>query len=791
MGAPDFAKLPHIGEAIKRKEDYRFLIGAGQYTDDINLTNQKVAVFVRSPHAHAKIKSINTAKAAGMPGVVRIFTGKDIEGKMNGLPCGWLITSTNGQPMKEPPHPVLAQGKVRYVGDHVAMVVADTLEQAKNAAEAVDVDYDTLPAVVKLQEASKGPAIHDEVAPDNHCYKWAIGDKAAVDSVFAKAAHITKLDLVNNRLVPNAMEPRAAIGSYSRATDEYTLYVSNQNPHVERLLMTAFVLSLPEHKVRVIAPDVGGGFGSKIYLYAEDVALTWAAKQLNCAIKWTADRSEAFLSDAHGRDHVSHAEMAMDKDGKFLGLRIHTNCNLGAYLSTFSTAVPTILYATLLAGQYTTPQIYVEVDAWFTNTAPVDAYRGAGRPEATYLLERLVTRCAWDLGLSQVEIRKRNFITSFPYQTPVALQYDTGDYHAAMDKANVLAEVSGFDARRKASEAKGMRRGIGYSSYIEACGIAPSNIAGALGARAGLFECGEIRVHPTGSVTVFTGSHSHGQGHQTTFAQVVAARLGIPVENVDVVHGDTGRVPFGMGTYGSRSISVGGAAIMKALDKIEAKAKKIAAHLMEASDADIEFAGGEFTVKGTDKKIPFGQVALTAYVPHNYPLDKLEPGLNETAFYDPTNFTFPAGTYICEVEIDPATGVVRIDRFTAVDDFGTIINPMIVEGQVHGGLVQGIGQALMENCVYDPESGQLLTGSFMDYAMPRADDFPQFKLDTVCTPCTHNPLGTKGCGEAGAIGSPPAVINAVLDALHDLGVKELDMPASPHRVWEAIQAAKK
>lgn len=789
MGATDFAKLPHIGEAVRRKEDYRFLTGAGQYTDDVNLAHQAQAVFVRSPHAHAIVKSINVRKAEAMPGVLKVYTGKDIEGKMNGLPCGWLITSTDGTPMKEPPHPVLAQGKVRYVGDHVAMVVAETLQHARDAAEAVEVDYEVLDAVVAVGDAKRGPALHD-IAPDNHCYKWAIGDKAAVDAAFAKAAHVTRLDLVNNRLIPNAMEPRAAIGSYNRATDEYTLYVANQNPHVERLLMTAFVLGLPEHKVRVIAPDVGGGFGSKIFLYAEDVALTWAARQLNRSIKWTAERGEAFLSDAHGRDHLSHAEMAMDKDGKFLALRVHTDANLGAYLSTFSTAVPTILYATLLAGQYTTPQIYVEVDAWFTNTAPVDAYRGAGRPEATYLLERLVSRCGWELGLGQDEIRRRNFITQFPYQTPVALQYDTGDYHAAMDKAQKLADVAGYAARAKASEAKGLKRGIGYSSYIEACGIAPSNIAGALGARAGLFECGEIRVHPTGSVTVFTGSHSHGQGHETTFAQVVAARLGIPVENVDVVHGDTGRVPFGMGTYGSRSISVGGAAIMKALDKIETKAKKIAAHLMEASDADIEFSGGEFKVKGTDKKIPFGQVALTAYVPHNYPLDKLEPGLNETAFYDPTNFTFPAGTYICEVEVDPATGAVRVDRFTAVDDFGTIINPMIVEGQVHGGLVQGIGQALLENCVYDRQTGQLLTGSFMDYAMPRADDFPNFQLDTICTPCTHNPLGTKGCGEAGAIGSPPAVINAVLDALRPLGVKEFDMPASPARVWDAIQSAK-
>ena len=794
MGASDFSKLPYIGESLKRKEDYRFLTGAGQYTDDIVLAAQSHAVFVRSPHAHANISSIQIDAAKAAPGVLGVFVGADVAAdNINGLPCGWLITSTDGQPMNEPPHPILAQGKVRYVGDGVAMVEANTLQQARDAAELVEVEYDVLPAVVNVSDAAAGAvpgaALHD-VAPDNHCFKWAIGDKGGVDAAFANAAHVSQIDLINNRLIPNAMEPRTAIGSYSRANDDYTLYVSNQNPHVERLLMTAFVMGLPEHKVRVIAPDVGGGFGSKIFLYAEDVCLTWASKKLNRNIKWVADRSESFLTDAHGRDHASHAEMAMDKDGKFLALRVHTDANVGAYLSTFASAVPTILYATLLAGQYSTPQVYVEVDAWFTNTSPVDAYRGAGRPEATYLLERLVSRCAWDMNLSQDEIRKRNFITSFPYQTPVALQYDTGDFHACMDGAQKLADVAGFEARKAASAAKGWLRGMGYSSYIEASGIAPSNLAGALGARAGLFECGEVRVHPTGSVTVFTGSHSHGQGHETTFAQVVAARLGIPVENVDIVHGDTGRVPFGMGTYGSRSISVGGAAIMKALDKIEAKAKKIAAHLMEASDADIDFANGEFSVRGTDKKVPFGQVSLAAYVPHNYPLDVLEPGLNETAFYDPTNFTFPAGTYICEVEIDPATGTTRVDRFTAVDDFGTIINPMIVAGQVHGGVAQGIGQAMMENCVYDRETGQLLTGSFMDYAMPRADDFPEFQLGHVCTPCTHNPLGTKGCGEAGAIGSPPAVINAVLDALRPLGVRDFDMPASPHRVWQAIQSAK-
>ncbi|NLY27627.1 MAG: xanthine dehydrogenase family protein molybdopterin-binding subunit [Alcaligenaceae bacterium] len=789
MGATEFADLPHIGQPYKRKEDYRFLTGAGRYVDDITLPAQSYAVFVRSPHAHARITSISTKEARNAPGVLGVFTGNDVAAdNINGLPCGWLITSTDGTPMKEPPHPILAQGKVRFVGDHVALVVAETLEQAKNAAELVEVDYDVLSAVVCVTDAAQGEALHD-IAPDNRCYTWALGDKAQVDATFEKAAHITRLDLVNNRLIPTAIEPRAVIGSYDRGTDEYVIHVANQNPHVERLLMTAFVMGLPEHKVRVIAPDVGGGFGAKINLYAEDVALAWASRKLNRSIKWTAERSEAFLCDTHGRDHVTHAEMALDANGKFLALRVHTHANLGAYLGTFASAVPTILYGTLLAGQYTTPQIYVEVDAWFTNTSPVDAYRGAGRPEATYLLERLVTRCAWELGLTQDEIRKRNFITAFPYQTPVALQYDTGDFNACMNKAQELADVAGFEARRQASEARGLKRGIGYSSYIEACGLAPSNIAGALGARAGLFECGEIRVHPTGSITVFTGSHSHGQGHETTFAQLVAARLGVGVDAVDIVHGDTGRVPFGMGTYGSRSLAVGGSAIMRALDKIENKARKIAAHLLEAADTDIEFSNGEFTVKGTDKKKTFAEVALAAYVPHNYPLDKLEPGLNETAFYDPTNFTYPGGTYICETEVDPETGVVRIDRFTAVDDFGTIVNPMIVEGQVHGGIVQGVGQALLEHGIYDRETGQLVTGSLMDYAMPRADHMPMITLGQVCTPCTHNPIGAKGCGEAGAIASPPAVINAVLDALRPLGVTDLDMPASPARVWHALQAA--
>ncbi len=779
-----------IGQSVKRKEDARFLTGAGQYTDDVTLQNQTHAYFLRSPHAHAKIRAIDTSKARAAPGVIAVYTGADLEG-VNGLPCGWLITSVDGTPMNEPPHPVLAKGKVRYVGDHVAMVVAETRSQAKDAAELIEVDYDVLPAVVNPVDALKpgAPQIHDE-APGNRCYTWSLGDKAAVDAAFAKAAHVTRLDLVNNRLIPNAIEPRAAVASYNRAEDAYTLYVTSQNPHVERLLMTAFVLGLPEHKVRVIAPDVGGGFGSKIYLYAEETAMVWASKRVNRPIKWAAERSESFVSDAHGRDHVTHAELALDKDGKFLAMRVQTTAAMGAYLSTFASCIPTILYATLLAGQYTTPAIHCEVTAAFTNTAPVDAYRGAGRPEATYVVERIVREAGVETGIAQDEIRRRNFIRSFPYQTPVALMYDIGDYDQTLAGATELADVKGFAARKAEAAKRGKLRGLGYASYIEACGLAPSNVAGALGARAGLFEAGQVRVHPTGSVTVFTGSHSHGQGHETTFAQIVAGRLGIPVDNVDIVHGDTGRVLFGMGTYGSRSLAVGGTAIVKALDKVVAKGKKIAAHLLEAAETDIEFEDGKFTVAGTDRSKTFAEIALTAYVPHNYPLDKLEPGLDETAFYDPTNFTYPAGTHICEVEVDPDTGVVQVVNFSACDDFGNIINPMIVEGQVHGGLAQGIGQALLENCVYDADSGQLLTGSYMDYAMPRADDLPSFKVTTRVTPCTHNPLGAKGCGEAGAIGSPAALMNAVLDALAPLGVRHLDMPASPHRVWQAIQSAK-
>ncbi|HZS85042.1 MAG TPA: xanthine dehydrogenase family protein molybdopterin-binding subunit [Stellaceae bacterium] len=779
-----------IGAAVRRKEDFRFLTGQGTYTDDINRPGQLHAVILRSPHAHAAIRGIDTAAAAAAAGVVAVFTAKDMAADgVGGLPCGWQIHSKDGSPMIEPPHPALATDRVRHVGDPVAVVIAETKAQAREAAELIAVDYQPLPAVASAAEAQKpgAPQLFD-AAPGNLCFDWHLGDKAQADAAFARAAHVAKLDIVNNRLIPNAMEPRAAIGEYDKATGEYTLYTTSQNPHVIRLLMGAFVLHIPEHKLRVVAPDVGGGFGSKIYHYAEEAIVTWAAGKVRRPVKWTADRSESFMSDAHGRDHATHAELALDKDGKFLGLKVSTIANMGGYLSTFAPAIPTYLYATLLAGTYTTPVIYCEVKAVFTNTVPVDAYRGAGRPEATYILERLVDTAAREMRIDPAELRRRNFIPkdAYPYQTPVALQYDSGDYFTTLDKALAAADYAGFARRRDEAARRGKLRGIGLATYIEACGIAPSAVAGSLGARAGLYEAAEIRVHPTGSVTVFTGSHSHGQGHETTFAQLVADRLGIPIENVEVSHGDTDKIPFGMGTYGSRSLAVGGSAIVKALDKVVAKGRKIAAHLLEAAEADIQFKDGKYVVEGTDRAKSFGEVALTAYVPHNYPIEELEPGLDESAFYDPKNFTFPSGAHVAEVEIDRDTGIVELVNFTACDDFGRIINPLIVEGQVHGGLVQGIGQALLENCVYDPE-GQLLTGSYMDYCMPRASDVPSFAVSTNTTLCTHNPLGVKGCGEAGAIGAPAAVMNAVLDALSPLGIRHLDMPASPERVWRAIQ----
>ena len=780
-----------IGASTKRREDIRFLTGVGNYTDDINVFGQTHVHFLRADVAHATINSIDIAAAEAMPGVVKIFTGADFE-PVGGIPCGWQITDRHGEPMQEPKHPIIAHGKIRHVGEIVAAVVAESLTQARDAAEAIELGLTELPAVVNMKDALKGGAtkVHDELT-SNLCYDWGFVEenKDATDAAIKGAAHVTTLELVNNRLVANPMEPRVALGEYSRADDMHTLHTTSQNPHVIRLLMGAFVLGIPEHKLRVVAPDVGGGFGTKIFHYAEEAFCTFAAKAVNRPVKWTSTRSEAFMSDAHGRDHVTKIELALDADNNFVALRTDTHANMGAYLSTFASSVPTWLHGTLMAGNYKTPNIYVNVKAVFTNTVPVDAYRGAGRPEATFQIERVIDKAARELGVDPIALRRQNFVTEFPYATPVAVEYDTGDYEATMAKLEEMADFGGFAARRAASEKAGKWRGLGVNCYIEACGIAPSNLVGQLGARAGLYDAATVRVNATGSISVMVGAHSHGQGHETSFPQVISEMIGIPEDQIDIVHGDTSKIPFGMGTYGSRSLAVCGSAMVRAAEKVINKAKKIAAHLLEASDADIELKDGQFSVAGTDKSVTWGDVTLAAYVPHNYPLEDIEPGLEETAFYDPANFTYPAGAYACEVEVDPETGKVTIERFAAADDFGNVINPMIVSGQVHGGIAQGVGQALLENCAYD-EDGQLVSASYMDYAMPRADDLPFYQVDHSCqTPCTHNPLGVKGCGEAGAIGSPPSVVNAVIDALQSGGkdVAHIDMPLTPSRVWGAMQ----
>jgi len=773
-----------IGAAVKRKEDKRFITGRGKYTDDIRLENQAYGAFVRSPHAHAEIKGIDASAALAMDGVIAVHTGPELKADAIGdIITGWAISSKDGNPMNVGAWNPMATARVRHVGEPVAIVIAESQALARLAAEAVEVDYEELPAVAAATSALEdgAPLLHDNV-PGNLIFDWEIGDEAAADAGLAGATHITELDIVNNRLAPNAIEPRSAIAVYNDIDDHYTLYTTSQNPHVARLVLSAFYNVAPEHKLRVIAPDVGGGFGSKIYIYPEEITCLWASMKTGRSVKWTSDRSEAFMTDAHARDHVTKARMGFDADGKIVGLKVNTVANIGAYASLFATATPTYLYGTLLSGQYNITNVYCDVKAVHTNTVPVDAYRGAGRPEATYVMERLMETAAREMGMDPAELRRRNFITEFPHQTPVIMTYDSGDFHALLEKGQAAADIAGFAARKAEAASRGKLRGIGYSCYIEACGIAPSKAVGSLGAGVGLWESAEVRVNPVGTIEILTGSHAHGQGHETTFAQVVSDRFGLPMDNITIVHGDTDKVQMGMGTYGSRSGAVGMNAIVKAMDKVEAKVKKIAAHTLEASEDDIVIEDGEVKVAGTDKKMAWHEVGLAAYTAHNLP-DGMEPGLKEGAFYDPTNFTFPSGTYICEVEVDPETGVVEIVRFTAADDFGTVINPMIVEGQVHGGVTQGIGQALLENVVYD-EDGQLITGSYMDYCMPRADDVPSYVLEHSTTVAPSNPLGVKGCGEAGAIGSPPAVINAITDAI---GNNNLTMPATPQKVWAAIQ----
>jgi carbon-monoxide dehydrogenase large subunit len=787
------------GQPIKRREDPRFITGRGKYVDDVRLSGMTYAAFVRSPHAHARIRGIDATRARAALGVVAVFTGQDMTG-VNSLPCGWDLRKDKNIPgvvqdLVMPPHMPLASDEARHVGDPVAIVIAESQAAALDAADLVAVDWEPLPAVTSTEKAAQAgqPQVHASV-PGNVAFKWEIGDRAATDSAFASPqAVVVKKRIVNQRLVANAMEPRACVARFDEATGELTLWVTSQNPHVHRLLMAAFVLGIPEHKMRVIAPDVGGGFGSKIFVYNEEVVVSWATRQVGRPVRWTASRREAYLTDAHGRDHVTDAEIALSRDGKILGLRVRTTANLGAYLSTFAPAIPTFLYGTLLNGVYAIGAIHCEVTGVFTNTTAVDAYRGAGRPEAAYVLERMVEAGAAALKMDVAEVRRKNFIPKFSgaFQTHVAVTYDSGDYAGAFDKLLQVFDYKKFRADQAAARSQGRLLGVGFSAYIEACSIAPSKVVGALGAGAGLYESGVVRVHPTGKVSVYTGSHSHGQGHETTFAQLVADELGVAMDDVDIIHGDTGAIAFGMGTYGSRSASVGGTAILMSLNKIKEKGKKIAAHLLEAAPADIEFAGGQFSVRGAPgKSIGFGQVALTAYVPHNYP-EGLEPGLDETSFYDPSNFCFPFGAHACVVEVEPDTGQVKILRYVAVDDVGNVINPMIVDGMVHGGIAQGVGQALWEGARYDEESGQLVTGSMMDYAVPKADQLPSYETARTVTPTPVNPLGIKGAGETGTIASTPTVVNAVVDALSGLGVDHIEaMPLTAERVWKTIQAAK-
>ena len=782
-----------IGKSVKRVEDNRFLKGEGKYTDDFNMQHQTFAVYVRSPHAHANLVSVDISAAKAMDGVITVFTGKDIkDAGIVGSICGWQVDFKNGDTMKEPGHPILAFDKVRHVGDAVALVIAEDLGTAVDAASAVEVNYEVLDAIVDPKAAvlDGAPQVHDDV-PNNTIFDWELGNKEETDAAFENAHHITELSYHNQKIVPNAIEPRAALAHFDSNDDKYTLYTTSQNPHLARLIIAAFVLSIPEHKLRVIAPDVGGGFGSKIFTYNDECGVLWASKQIGRPVKWTADRTEAFLTDCHGRDHVTDAKLALDAEGNITGLRTKTYASLGAYLSNFSTCIPTWLHGTLMQGLYTTPAVHVDVTGVVTNTVPVDAVRGAGRPEASFCVERLVETAAREIGMDPAEFRLKNFIPPFDgveqegYQTQVALQYDSGNYEGALKKVLKNANYEKLKEERAAARSDGKLMGIGFSTYVEACGIAPSAVVGSLGARVGLYDAASIRVHPTGKVTIFVGAHSHGQGHETTFAQIVADSFGIGMDDVDVLHGDTEKVPFGMGTYGSRSLAVCGSAIMKSVDKVKEKGARIAAHKLECNPEDLEFANGSWNVKGTEKSVGFGDVALTAYVPHDYPENE-EPGLDFASFYDPTNFVYPFGAHICVVEIDKDTGEVKIVRYIAVDDAGNIINPMIVEGQVHGGVAHGIGQALYEGAVYD-DSGQLLNGSMMDYCIPRADNMPFFETDHTITPCPHNPLGVKGIGEAGTIASTPAVVNAVMDALTDYGVKDLQMPLTPQRVWTAMQ----
>ena len=781
-----------IGAPLRRVEDRRFLLGRGRFVADIELSGALACVLVRSPRAHAHIRGIDTTAARAMPGVAAVFTGADMaaDGMAPMRPL-WAVRSRDGTPMVEPPRFALARATVRHGGEPVVAVIADTLAHATDAAERVEVDYEPLPAVTdaRAAQAPDAPHLHQS-APGNVCFRWARGDEAAVRAAFASAPHVVAIDLVNNRwwarrssrARPSPPQNRMAAGSRS--------IPRRQAPHHIRRQVTE-QLGIPESALRVISPDVGGGFGYKGKLYPEEGVVTWAARRLGRPVRWVATRAESFVSDNQARDHLTRAKLAFDADGRFLALHVDTSANLGAYVSTFGAAIPSAIYSALFAGGYRTPAIFVEVTGVFTNTTPTDAFRGAGRPEACYVLERLADMAAQKLGIDRAEIRRRNLIPpeAMPYKTPIGPTYDCGDFPKIFARALALADYDGFAQRRAAAGRRGRLRGIGMACYVESSGVAPSRFAGVNGARVGFYEAASIRVEPDGAVRAMLGTHNHGQGHATTYAQILASKLGVAVENVEVSEGDTDAVPHGTGTFGSRSIAVGGCALDRAGDKIVTKGKLIAGHLLEAAANDVEFADGSFVVAGTDRRVSFAEVARAAYVPHNFPLETLEPGLQETAVYDPPSFAFSNGAHVCELEIDPQTGRTEIVGFWGVDDVGTVINPMIVEGQIHGGLALGLGQALFERCAYD-DGGQLVSGSFMDYAVARADDLPLFITECdESQPCTHNPLGAKGCGEAGSIGAPAAVVSAALDALAGLGVTDLEMPITPEQIWRRIREA--
>jgi aerobic carbon-monoxide dehydrogenase large subunit len=781
-----------VGKPIRRREDPKLMTGGGNFLDDIRLPGMSYAAILRSPVAHAKIRGIDTSRARAMPGVIGVFTGEDLA-EVNPLPCAWQAAGVDNN-VATPR--LLALGEVRQVGDPVAVVVAESVYQANDALEAIEVDFDELPAVVDSREAVKpgAPQLHEN-APNNIVMHWTCGkDAETVDRALAEAEVRISQSLHNQRLIPTAMEPRGSIGYYDPATDEYTMWATSQAPHVMKLLVAAFILGVPEQKVRFIAPDVGGGFGSKIFMYFDMPLMLWLSKQLGRPVKFFEDRTENYLHTTHGRDHHTDVEIGATKDGKITALKVSTLANLGAYLSTIAPGIPTTLYGRMVAGCYKIPNIHVDVKGVYTNTAMVDAYRGAGRPEATFVIERTCDLVADATGIDPAEIRRRNFIQpeDFPYDTGIGmLPYDSGNYSPALEKALQQVGYASLREEQAARRANGSSKllGIGLSSYVEVCGVAPSKWIGLSGEGwgAGLWESAEVRVYLTGKVSVTTGSLPHGQGHETTFAQLVSDELGIPYEDIEIEHSDTKGTPFGFGSYGSRSLAVGGTAVYKSVQKVVEKAKLLAAHMLEAAPEDIVYEDGKAWVKGSPDAVKTIQdIALQAHIAYDLP-PGMEPGLEAVTYYDPPNCTFPFGTHVCVVEVDRDTGQVEIVKYVAVDDVGNVINPMIVDGQLHGGIAQGIAQALYEGAVY-ADNGELITATLNDYAIPKASMLPTYELDRTVTTTTVNPMGAKGAGEAGTIGSTPAVANAVVDALSHLGGPHLDMPYTPERVWRAMHA---